>query len=167
MRYTFDNQARSIFNRVHSCLNGLDLVEYGKLPLGDNTVVALWAIADHNTDWNGEEENAWELFPGLKTAWETTIKFDLNQTPEQAAAEDAYYAALHIVVLFENLMWLAICVSNAINGLEGSPLNHWSREDREDILNVEFSKERHMNNARASEIMLADQTLRAALLPTG
>ena len=66
-------------------------------------------------------------------------------------AEDAISDAVAVCVEFENKLWLACLVANAIEVLEGGLRNTWG--DLLDEVNREFDRERKATHEKAKEIL--------------
>jgi hypothetical protein len=127
MRYAFDSNAVSIINRVDSAAFNRTLRDYGSSDI--RLLGMLWLEADLITDWGGESEHLLDIYPLLSSAERqlNALAFELIEAR---------------ALTFENRLWLAICVVNAVNALEGSAGNVWNLELAQDRINEEFKKER-------------------------
>lgn len=181
MKCPFDNEAWSFVNRILDVMARVNILtgevatrdeevsynrEMGHFPEAygyKNGVLlaTLWAAADLNTDWGGESEGVYEEqgdYPTVAKAWSLSTGWDLatvrgtRPMPEPyQAAEDAISDAVGVCVEFENKLWLACCVVNAISALEGGRQSTW--DSPLVAINVEFQRERNATHEKAKEIL--------------
>jgi hypothetical protein len=177
MKCPFDNEAWSFVNRILDLFARTNVVtgevanknqeeaynrEAGWFPQAygyKNGVLlaTLWSAADMNADWGGESEMCYEEngdYPVVAKAWNISTGWDLpkGEMPEPyRMAEDAISDAVAVCVEFENKLWLACLVANAIEVLEGGLRNTWG--DLLPEVNLEFESERKRTHEAAKEIL--------------
>lgn len=164
MRYAFTQEAISLVNRARDVMlraspigGGINqetreqfdrskgfFVEYGIKNLV--FVAGLWHQADLGTDWNGEADSVINEYKLLGKAWEKS-SFTLKPkgiSPEFSRDIDACVEqAMSVAIEFENKLWLAMVVSNALEALEGGIRSFWTTEGLLDEMNEEFKADRN------------------------
>ena len=165
MRYSFDQEAWSMVNRIldvfvrSGSINGLTTkqeeeafnasrgwsADYGYK--NGVLLAALWTAADLNMDWGGDTEAIYDTggkYPTLAKAWLISLGWDTldGKMPEPYhKAEDAIHDAVMIASTFENKLYLACLVANAIEALDQGVRNVWSTIGLLEAINKEFSAE--------------------------
>lgn len=155
MRYAFNQASISLVNRVwngtsHMSKETIEELneEFNYAGVGVNPIVAaMWFAADVNMDWEAETEGMHEN-PYAHTIWLMITKFDGKYDDgsmpgtSRHAIWDAWDEVSEAYMAFENPMWLACCVVNALRALEGSAHNIFSDIRESNAVDEEFKKER-------------------------
>lgn len=141
-----DQESREAFDRDKGFF-----VKYGikNVPL----VTAMWTASDIATDYNGDTDQVHEIYPLLKAAWEATINFGATMSDDEKRAEDTYHDALKVATDFENDLYLAMCVANALEALENGIRNFWSTDGLLEASNREFKNDRARIEQEIIEIL--------------
>jgi len=134
------NKAMGSFNEAYG---------YKNFPL----LAAMWTASDLQTDWGAEADGLSEQYPILDAAYNRMPLHDKWTDETKQTAEAAHYEAEAIAIEFENKLFLACNVANAINALEGGIASAW---DKLAFINLEFKNDRDLVRARINAI-LAEQ----------
>lgn len=146
MRYGYGQAEISIVNRTYNAIGGHS-EKYD--PKGVHSLIAgMWFEADRQVDWSAEMNFVLDTYEPLKEAWELTIQFPSEATSDKKMsgyeqhAENVLHDAIEIASNFEDRLFLAMLVVNAIYELEGRGHHNCFDIDGLSKLKDEFKKDR-------------------------
>lgn len=166
MRYAFTQASISLINRVWNATSGLpkETIEGIKKDFmyegvgGNPLVAAMWFSSDVNMDWAADSDGMHEN-PYAHMIWNVITKFDGKYDDgslpgtSRHAIWDAWEKMTDAYTDFENPLWLACCVVNAMRALEGSNQNIWSDDAENKAVDDEFKTERDQWDAMFKAVM--------------
>jgi hypothetical protein len=150
MRVPFDNEGMSFVNRVWNVLLGKTGYKGSYVGQDQRMVASLWYEAERLCDFGGETDAVMDTYPQLNEAFQRMMSSN--------ESDDNVGDAENIALGFENKLYLAMVVANAIRALEGAsfsvyPNNDvWASDNLEAIYN-EFKKERELISKRIDNIL--------------
>lgn len=154
----YDGHAISVMNRVYNAIHNPHSADTDQRFVYDSIgtrphVAAMWFLADQRTDWGGESDIISD-YPILDRIYaEVVVKLPHWDGPEPGTKRhslwDVYDEAMDLITETENRIWLAACVQNALDALEGDISPIWSKYDSDKTKRYidEFKSDReHLTN---------------------
>lgn len=163
MRYAFTDESISLINRVYNAVTSFVSTMYQTPTTPTVLLGTMWMESDRMADWQGEGDVLSDNTV-LVEAQNYTAKYvqknrdAINSNEgyeynEYVAMSDILTDAEGVVIEFENKLWLACNVVNAVCGIESNAINLWTSEEALGKVNDEFAKDRDNINAKANEIL--------------
>jgi len=147
MRFPFTNESVAMVNRVEGAAFKRTLREYGRSPI--QLMGVLWLQVDlHVSDNDDSFDHVLDEYEILKQKWD-----EIRET-ERANAD--FDKSVAIAVEFEEKLWMAIAVVNAMEALEGGAGNIWASDELQQRVKDEFASERAEVNRRITAILASD-----------